>query len=128
MRQLSVPARLVVATVNLFALVILISSLPALEMPDAQSWLVAALVFLFALLTEFLNVPLRRGGEFSVSTIAHVAGALLLPAPTVVVLSALAVLCQQVITRRPWYKVAFNTASVIVTVAATCSSSACGTG
>ncbi|MBI4494053.1 MAG: HD-GYP domain-containing protein [Chloroflexi bacterium] len=118
MRELPAQAQVVVLATSLLGFALWMGLLPSLEPARPDTALVTLLLFLAALLTEFLIVPLRRGGVVSVSTIAHVAAILLLPLPTATTLAGAAVLIQQLAARRPWYKATFNTGSAVVTVAA----------
>ena len=78
---------------------------------------VEALVFGVATCaSEFLAVPLPRGGWMSVATIPHVALALLFPPPLAMGIAAIAMLIQQTHAREPWLKVGFNAASSALAV------------
>lgn len=118
MRDLPVRARIVVLLTSVLGFGLWFGLLPWLRPAGPETALLTAVLFLAALVTEFFSVPLRRGGVVSTSTIVHVAAILLLPLSTVTTLAGSAVLLQQVAMHRSWFKVTFNTGSVVLTVVA----------
>jgi hypothetical protein len=93
--------------------------LTQLKPAEPLATLLTAVLFISATATEFHSVVIRRGLALSVSTIAHVAAILLLPLPTAVTLAAGGVAIEQLARRKAWFKTIFNTASTVLTVAAT---------
>jgi putative nucleotidyltransferase with HDIG domain len=83
--------------------------------PVGRWWLAAIVLTVLAAGLEFVAVPLPRGGDVSVATIAHVAILLLVPAPYAALSIGAAVLFEEVIGRRPRLKVVFNISAFILT-------------
>ena len=61
-----------------------------------------------------IGFPLPRGGEVMGHTLVFLPAVLLLPPPAVVLLAASATLLSQLWSRKPWYKVVFNTSQSTV--------------
>jgi putative nucleotidyltransferase with HDIG domain len=90
--------------------------LPVTWSEPVSTWLLAAIVLtVLAAGLEFVAVPLPRGGDVSVATIAHVAVLLLVPAPYAALSIGSAVLFEELVGRRPRLKVAFNIAAFVLT-------------
>jgi len=90
--------------------------LPVTWNEPVGTWLLAVLVLTpLAAALEFVAVPLPRGGDVSVATIAHVALLLLVPAPWAAIAIGLAVLVEELVGRRPRLKVAFNVSAFVLT-------------
>jgi putative nucleotidyltransferase with HDIG domain len=90
--------------------------LPATWSEPVGTWLPAAIVLTaLAAALEFVAVPLPRGGDVSVATIAHVAVLLLVPAPYAALSIGAAVLFEELVGRRPRLKVAFNVSAFVLT-------------
>ncbi len=119
MRQLPSRARRVILGVTVSGLACWLGLVWLLQPVPPDMILAVALFFVAAVATEFLAVPLPKGGDVAISTVVHVAGILLLPLPLVGVLAGLAMLAQQLVARAPWYKAAFNIASLVLTIAVT---------
>jgi putative nucleotidyltransferase with HDIG domain len=85
-------------------------------------WLPVTVVFAaVGLLLEFVEVPTQNNGTLSVSGVAHVAIALVAPAPFGAIAVGGAVLVHQLVLRRPPIKVVFNVANHVLTISlATC--------
>ena len=90
--------------------------LPATWSEPVGTWLIAAIALTaLAAALEFVAVPLPRGGDVSVATIAHVALLLLVPAPYAALSIGSAVLFEELVGRRPRLKVAFNLSAFVLT-------------
>jgi HD-GYP domain-containing protein (c-di-GMP phosphodiesterase class II) len=119
MSELPPRARRVIELATALSLAVVLWLAWTLPQLEADLLPLAVAVLIAATASEFLAVPLRRGGVVSISTIVHVAAILLLPIHAAVVLVAIAVLTQQALTRTPRHKATFNTASSLLTTAVT---------
>lgn len=80
------------------------------------TWWGAALVFAAVVTAELLAVPLPKAGYVSVATIAHIAGALLLPPAEAAIASGAAMLAVQLRERARPSRLVFNTGCTTMTV------------
>jgi putative nucleotidyltransferase with HDIG domain len=87
----------------------------------AQAWIGAFIVLTgISIVLEFLAVELPRGGVVSVATMSHVATILLVPPPFAALSVGSAILVEELVHRRPVRRIAFNTASYVLTVSLAC--------
>lgn len=81
-----------------------------------EHWLPAFITLTtLAVLLEFLSVPLPRGGDITLATIAHIATILLVPAPFAAISVGISVLVEQAIHRAPPSRFAFNVGGMLLT-------------
>jgi hypothetical protein len=86
-----------------------------------QDWIWAFVVLTgISIVLEFFAVELPHGGVVSVATMSHVATILLVPPPFAALSVGLAILVEEVAHRRPLPRIAFNTASYVLTVSLAC--------
>jgi putative nucleotidyltransferase with HDIG domain len=92
--------------------------LPQPAWVDARQVWVGAFVVLtgISIVLEFFAVELPHGGIVSVATMSHVATILLVPPPFAALSVGSAILVEEVVHRRPAARLAFNTASYVLTV------------
>jgi hypothetical protein len=82
-----------------------------------QSWVLAFVVLTgISIVLEFFAVELPHGGVVSVATMSHVATILLVPPPFAALSVGSAILVEELVHRRPLPRIAFNTASYVLTV------------
>ena len=119
------PSRWLRASIRRFVVLLALIGAGSLFLPGtwqeaASAWISAAIALtILAAALEFVAVPLSRGGEVSVATIAHVAILLLVPAPWAAVSIGLAVLFEEVVARRPLLKIVFNVSAFVLTASVT---------
>ncbi len=86
-----------------------------------KDWFWAFLVLTsISIVLEFFAVELPHGGVVSVATMSHVATILLVPPPFAALSVGAAILVEEVVHRRPLPRIAFNTASYVLTVSLAC--------
>ncbi len=92
--------------------------LPRADWPASdQSWVWAFVVLtLLSIVLEFVAVELPHGGIVSLATITHIATILLVPAPFAAISVGSAVLVEELIHKRPFRRVAFNTSCHVLTI------------
>ena len=92
--------------------------LPRADWPASdQSWVWAFVVLtLLSIVLEFVAVELPHGGIVSLATITHIATILLVPAPFAAISVGSAVLVEELIHKRPFQRVAFNTSCHVLTI------------
>jgi len=119
------PSRWLRASIRRFVVLVVVLGVGSLFLPGtwhapASAWIPAAIALtILAAALEFVAVPLSRGGEVSVATIAHIAILLLVPAPWAAVAIGLAVLFEELVARRPLLKVVFNVSAFVLTASVT---------
>jgi len=119
------PGRWLRASIRRLVVVVAVLAACSLFLPTtwqeaASTWIsVAILLTILAAALEFVAVPLSRGGEVSVATIAHIAILLLVPAPWAAAAIGLAVLFEELVGRRPLLKVVFNVSAFVLTASVT---------
>ncbi|HEX7472081.1 MAG TPA: hypothetical protein VF323_03290, partial [Candidatus Limnocylindrales bacterium] len=112
-------SRLVVALVSA-AIASLFLPQPA-WVASESSWIWAFVVLTaISVVLEFFAVELPRGGVVSVATMSHVATVLLVPPPFAALSVGSAILVEELVHRRPLARIAFNTASYVLTVSLAC--------
>lgn len=116
MRSLPPTARRCILAVALAYLVVAV--LAALSWPGLLTAYLPTLAALLvsAAVAEHFAIPMVRGGYISVSTVPHVAAALVLPPFGAVLVAFVGILQQQVIAREPLFKVLFNASATGLTV------------
>jgi putative nucleotidyltransferase with HDIG domain len=88
---------------------------------DHQVWVWAFVVLTaISIVLEFFAIELPHGGVVSVATMSHVATILLVPPPFAALSVGSAILVEEVVHRRPVPRIAFNTASYVLTVSLAC--------
>ncbi len=81
------------------------------------SWLSAFIVLtVLSVVLEFVAVEMPHGGVVSVATIGHIATILLVPPPFAAISVGSAVLIEEVVHRRPFQRIAFNTSCHVLTI------------
>ena len=109
--------------VGRFIAVLTLAAAASLFLPRAtwttadSTWISAfAVLTMLSISLEFVAVEMPYGGEVSLATIGHIATILLVPAPFAAVSVGFAVLVEELVRRRPYQRVAFNTSCHILTI------------
>jgi signal transduction histidine kinase len=111
------PTRLYVASVVVAGAVLALATM-LMAWPPLTVELLASMLILFvlALATELISVPLPREGDLVASTIVHIVAIFILPLPLAVLMAGGSVLVGQLLVRRRWSRVVFNVGQTILSV------------
>jgi putative nucleotidyltransferase with HDIG domain len=108
--------------VTRFVAILTLAALASLFLPQPTVWMDRPWVPAFLVLTclsiglEFVAVDLPHGGIVSVATIGHIATILLVPPPFAAISVGSAVLVEELVHRKSFHRVVFNTAAHVLTI------------